>query len=136
MNRSRILAWSGMLLLLIIGIIHFAGVSDSYDEMPYKGVLFFLNGVGALAASVGIYRNRRTLGWGLGLAIAGSALVAYIASRTIGLPGLPAEPDAWFEPLGVATVLAEVAYVALASWILLKPTQTLQPAPRPTQVPA
>jgi hypothetical protein len=40
-------------------------------------------------------------------------LLAYVASRTIGLPGLPAEPDAWLEPAGVASLLCETLFVVL-----------------------
>jgi hypothetical protein len=38
--------------------------------------------------------------------------VGYVLSRTVGVPGLPAEPDAWLEPLGVASVVAEVVFLA------------------------
>jgi hypothetical protein len=40
--------------------------------------------------------------------------VGYVLSRTIGLPLLPAEPEAWFEPLGIASLLVEVAFLAIA----------------------
>ena len=64
-------------------------------------------------AAIGIYRNRRTLGWLLGLLVAGGAIVAYVASRTVGLPGLPAEPDAWLEPAGVASLMCEAFFCVL-----------------------
>ena len=35
------------------------------------------------------------------------------ASRTVGLPFIPAEPDAWFEPLGVAAMIAEVLFIVV-----------------------
>ena len=50
---------------------------------------------------------------GSGLVVAGGALVGYVASRTVGLPGLPAEPDAWFEPMGVASLACEGLFVVL-----------------------
>jgi hypothetical protein len=43
------------------------------------------------------------------------ALVAYAISRTVGLPGLPAEPDAWLEPLGVVSVIAELVFLFCAA---------------------
>jgi len=70
------------------------GARDAFGDAAYKGVLFAANALGALVAARGIYRNQRALGWVLGLAVAGGALLAYVASRTIGLTGLPAEPDA------------------------------------------
>src|SRR5206468_5494278 len=56
---------------------------------------------------------RGVLGWGLGLLLAGGALLAYVASRTVGMPGLPAEPDAWLEPMGVASLVCEGLFVVL-----------------------
>jgi hypothetical protein len=69
------------------------------------------NGVGALTAAIGIYRDQRVIGWVLGLLVAAGAIIAYVASRTVGLPGLPAEPDAWLEPIGVAAVICETLFV-------------------------
>jgi hypothetical protein len=74
------------------------------------------NGAGALLAAYGIWGGKRW-GWPLGLLVAVGALAGYVASRTVGMPGIPAEPDAWFEPLGVASLLAEGLFslVALSS---------------------
>jgi len=105
----------GILLLLATGAIHAWDAPDAFHDMPYKGVLFALNALGSLAAIVGILR-RAAWGWMLGAAVAGGALLAYIASRTMGLPGLPAEPDAWLEPLGVASMLAEAGFL-LVAWL-------------------
>ena len=47
----------------------------------------------------------------MGLAVAAGAIVAYVLSRTVGLPQLPAEPDAWLEPAGVASLIAEALFI-------------------------
>lgn len=65
-------------------------------------------------AALGIARGARSWGRGLGLVVAGGAFLGYLASRTIGMPGLPAEPDAWFESLGITSFVAEGAFVLLA----------------------
>lgn len=52
-------------------------------------------------------------GWLLGVLMAAGAMAGYIASRTIGLPGIPAEPDAWLEPWGVASLAAEGLMIVL-----------------------
>ena len=59
--------------------------------------------------------GKSSWGWGLGLLVAGSTLVAYIPSRTVGLPGLEAEPDAWFEPMGLASLIAEGLFIGVAA---------------------
>jgi hypothetical protein len=107
------LKWLAIAAILGTGLIHLVEAPDSFDEATYKGVLFVANGVGALVAAVGVYRNRRGLGWILGLLVAGGAFLAYVASRTVGLPGLPAEPDAWLEPMGVASLLCEGLFIVL-----------------------
>ena len=110
---SPTVKWLAIAAILGTGLIHVVEAQDAFGDAAYKGLLFIGNGVGALVAAIGIYRDQRELGWLLGVFIAGGALVAYVASRTIGLPGLPAEPDAWLEPMGVASLLCETLFVVL-----------------------
>lgn len=117
-RNTRWVMWAGITLILITGLVHFAGVSDSFEEAPYKGVLFALNGIGTIIAAVGIFRHVKSWGWGLGLFIAAGAFLAYVASRTVGMPQLPAEPDAWLEPAGVISLVAEGLFTLLALWVL------------------
>jgi hypothetical protein len=110
---SPTVKWLAIAALLGTGLIHVLEAPDAFGDATYKGLLFVANGLGALVAVVGVYRNQRALGWLLGLLVAGGAFLAYLASRTVGLPGLPAEPDAWLEPLGVASLACEGLYVVL-----------------------
>lgn len=111
--NSRALAWGAVVALLATGLIHFVEAPAAFTEATYKGLLFVANGVGALIAAGGILRKAWSWGWLLGAVVAGGAIVGYIASRTVGLPGIPAEPDAWLEPLGVASLVAEGIVVML-----------------------
>lgn len=45
--------------------------------------------------------------------IAAGSIIGYILSRTVGLPLIPPEPENWFEPLGVVSLLVESAYVII-----------------------
>jgi len=110
---SSTLKWLAIAAILGTGFIHTVEARDAFSEATYKGLLFIANGVGALVAAVGVYRNRREPGWLLGLLVAGGDFFAYVASRTVGLPGLPAEPDAWFEPMGVASLVCEGLFIIL-----------------------
>ncbi len=116
-NNNKILSdalvWLGIATIVTTGVIHFIETPDNLQEVPYKGILFILNGIGSLAAAYLIARNKAA-GWQLGIAVAGSAAIAYVLSRTVGLPQLPAEPDAWFEPLGIASLMAELAFLGIA----------------------
>lgn len=111
MNKlSGIFRWLGIILILIIGLIHVIDAKDSFSDAVYKGWLFYANGAVSLMAAYGIY-SKSKWGWNLGLFIAGASMAGYIASRTVGLPYIPAEPEAWFEPLGVAAMTAEGLFV-------------------------
>ena len=105
--------WLAVAAILGTGLIHLVDAQDAFGDATYKGLLFVANGVGAFVAAWGISRNRQALGWLLGLLISGGAFLAYIASRTIGLPGLPAEPENWLEPIGVASLVCEALFVLL-----------------------
>ena len=48
--------------------------------------------------------------------MAGGAFMAYIESRTLGLPGLPSwEP--FTEPPGLASLVVEAAFVGVAAYV-------------------
>ena len=116
-TTSKTILWLGIVLILITGLVHFIDAPDAFEEVTYKGWLFVANGLGAIVAAYGIWKNERW-GWGLGLLIAAGSVAAYVASRTVGLPQLPAEPDEWLEPLGVLSVMAEALFSKLALWVL------------------
>ena len=127
MRVSKVIVLLAILAILATGAIHFKDASGAYDDAHYKGILFALNGIGALISAVGIYLGARSWGWGLGLLIALGSLGAYIASRTVGLPDLPAEPDAWLEPLGVLSLIAESIFTLLALWALSRGQAATEP---------
>ncbi|KAB8141691.1 hypothetical protein F8S13_18285 [Chloroflexia bacterium SDU3-3] len=116
-SQSKPIILLAIALILVTGLIHFVDAPDSFEEATYKGMLFLANGIGALVAVVGLWRGERW-GWWLGTVVAGGAFVGYVASRTVGLPGIPAEPNAWLEPLGVLSLVAEAGFVALAAWAM------------------
>jgi len=110
-NVSKVLSWAGIILILIVGLIHALDAQDSFKDAIYKGWLFYANGLGSLIAAFGIYRGKRLLGWGLGFFIASVSFFGYIASRTIGLPFIPAEPGEWLEPLGISALITELIFM-------------------------
>jgi hypothetical protein len=87
--------------IVATGLIHLATARESFGEAHTR----------ASVAAVGVYRDRADWGWLLGAFVAGGAFLGYVLSRTVGLPGLPAEPDAWLEPLGIASLVAEVVFL-------------------------
>jgi uncharacterized membrane protein len=98
-------------LILVTGAIHFVDAPSSFGDAPYKGLLFVANGIAAVVAAFGIYRGR-LWGWGLGVLVAGGALLGYAISRTVGLPGLA--PEIWVSsPLAVLSLAVEAAFIVV-----------------------
>jgi len=116
-NLSRGLVWAGIILVLATGLIHLIEGPENYEEVAYKGILFFLNTLGAVIAAIGIYRGEKLWGWTLGLVVTAGALIMYILSRTVGLPGLEVD-DEWFEPMGVASLVVEGLFVLLYAYVM------------------
>ena len=112
-TSSTALKWFAIAAIVATGLINLREAPDAFGEATYKGLLFVANGVFGLVAAMGVYRDRPAWGWWLGLLVAGGAFVGYVLSRTVGLPSLPAEPDAWLEPMGVASLIAEGLFVVL-----------------------
>ena len=115
-DLKKIFLWAGAGLILITGLIHVIDAPDSFSDAVYKGWLFYFNGIGAVLAAYGILRGKGNWGWNLGLLIAAVSFISYVTSRTVGLPQIPAEPDAWLEPLGVASLIAEGLFVTVFVW--------------------
>lgn len=110
---SAPLKWIAILAILAAGLIHLVEARDAFGDATYKGILFVTHGLVAVVAAVGIYRDRRGWGWLLGLLVAAGAIIGYVASRTVGLPGLPPEPENWLEAPGVASLVVEGLFVVI-----------------------
>ena len=112
----------GISLIIAAGLIHLVAAPDHYEDATYIGVLFSANLLGALAAAIGIYRNE-VWGWWLGAAVAGGALVLFIVSRLIGLPGYEEHVGMWIgdsveDYLGILSLLIEASFVVLFVWVI------------------
>jgi Na+/proline symporter len=118
-GSSAWLAGVGISLIVVVGLIHLIDAPEDLEEGSYLGFLFLANFLGALVASVGIYRGNRW-GWVLGLLVAGGAFAGYVISRTAGLPGLGVEEE-WLEPLGVLSLVVEALFVGVFLTILVRP---------------
>jgi hypothetical protein len=110
--------WLGIGLIAASGIIHLVETPEYLEEVRYIGILFAVSVVGALVAAVGIGRGERW-GWVLGAVVAGGSIVAYLLSRTVGLPGF--RENSWeefAEPLGLLSLLVEGLFIVVAAMVL------------------
>jgi len=127
------LRWPALLLLMVNAAIHGYLAPIHLIEAPYIGALFI-----ALSAACIILAGLLTfldniLVWAATGAMSLLALMAFLASRTIGLPQIRDEIGNWAAPLGYPNMVVElltvtVALVALRSWRLpALPSQTHSP---------
>ena len=68
------------------------------------------------------------LGWAAGVLLGAGPFAAYIASRTVGVPGDPGDVGNWGYWLGTVSLLVEAALVMLGTGMLLALRQRLSPA--------
>lgn len=115
--KSKVLQWTAILLILITGYLHYVTAAEEYSEARYMGVLFLLNFFGSLVAAIGIFRGKLWWGWGLGIFITAGSILAYIQSRTVGMPGM--EVEEWYDPIGISAILVEGLFIVV--FVLLKP---------------
>ena len=108
----RTLKLMAILLIIAVGVTHLIGTSPHYRVAPYIGVLFVANFIAALVAAVGLYRDA-LWGWLLGVLVAGGALVMYVISRSVGLPGYEHAVGRWFGPLAVVSLVVEALFIAV-----------------------
>jgi len=108
---ARNVARAGIALIAAVGLIHLIESPEYFETAVYVGLLFLANGIGAAISAYGIYRDAGW-GWTLGVLVAGGAFVAYILSRTIGLPGAPGlAQESFFEPLGFVSLSVEALFL-------------------------
>ncbi len=113
MNRiSPSLKLAGAASVGLVGLLHLIEAPEYYGEVKYIGALFVLSAITAVVAVVGIMMNNR-YAWMLGAALAASNFVAYILSRTVGLPQFRENSWSQFsEPMGLLSLAVEaVAFV-------------------------
>jgi hypothetical protein len=112
LNLPRLTTAAGVGLILAVGLSHLWKAPEHFEAARYVGALFVANFVGSLVSAVGILRGTKTWGWSLGALVSGGALVAYLWSRAVGLPGFAEAVGDWDEPLGSFIMVLEGLFLA------------------------
>jgi hypothetical protein len=121
--------WCASFLLLVAAGTHIPLIQAHLEEAPYVGWLFIALSVVCIVLAVAILFVDNVGVWVLSAAVCFGAVVAFLASRTIGLPQIGDDVGNWTEPLGLPAVASEALVVALA-WLRIRSTRASGTAAR------
>ena len=113
------LRWLAAVCLAVIAGVHIAIAPEHLHDAPYAGVLFLVLAAAALVAAGLVLTTNHPLVWTATAALSLSALVAYLMSRSVGLPSLSDDIGDWLNPLGVIAVVCETVVVLIAGYTQL-----------------
>ena|SRR5215212_1728309 len=106
--------WCASFLLLIAAGAHVPLIQDHLEEAPYVGWLFIALTIICVALAVLIVVVDHPSVWVIAGLTCLAAAVAFLASRTIGLPQIGDDVGNWTEPLGLPALASEVLMALLA----------------------
>jgi hypothetical protein len=104
-----------------------AWIGWSYRLIEVGGVLTALT----LLLPVSARLERPWLGWAAGVLLGAGPFLAYIASRTVGVPGDSGDIGNWGYWVGTVSLIVEAALVVLSAGMLLglrRPSSAVRPA--------
>jgi hypothetical protein len=122
--------WGAAILLLVAAGTHVPLIREHLEEAPYVGVLFIALSVVCTALAAAMLFLERPALWMLSAVVCLAAVVAFLASRTVGLPQIHDDIGNWTEPLGFPALAAEAWVPVLAYLHLRERALTASPTPR------
>jgi hypothetical protein len=116
-----------VLALASLIAVHVPVAVGHISEVPYLGVAFYVFILASAALLGSLVERSRTRAWVSALVGASLALVTYVVSRAIGLPGATDDVGDWSNILGLISVVSELLLIAVAAYVLMsirRPHQT------------
>jgi Na+/melibiose symporter-like transporter len=95
-----------------IALIHLLDSIGKWSETRYLFWMYVGLMIASLATAGWVLFTRSRTALLAAAAVAASALVGYVVSRTVGMPGATDDIGNWTEPLGLASLFVEGAVVA------------------------
>ena len=96
-----------------IALIHVLDAPGTFQGTAYKGWLYVALISGCVLTAGVLIRRGDPRAWAAGAMLASGAIVAFVVSRTIGLPQGADDIGNWTEPLGMASLFVEGGLLAL-----------------------
>ncbi|MEP6954576.1 MAG: hypothetical protein ABI950_11005 [Solirubrobacteraceae bacterium] len=100
--------------LLGIGLIHLLDSIGKYSETRYLFWMYVALIAGSIVVAAAVVFTHARVALVAAAALAASALVGFVLSRTTGMPNATGDIGNWKEPLGLASMFVEAAVVVIA----------------------
>ncbi len=120
----------GAIALATVAVIHVIDLPSTLSETPLIGYGYFVLIAAALLGAGLLLTASEPRVWVLVDLIAFGAIVAYVLSRTSGLPTDTGDIGNWNCALGIAAISTETLLVLLAIW-QMQPQRLLRGAAQP-----
>jgi hypothetical protein len=111
----------GAVALAAVAIIHLVDLPDTMSETPLIGYGYYVLVAVALFGAFLLMTVPDGWVWALADLTAFGAVVAYVLSRTTGLPTDSLDIGNWNCSLGIAAISTETLVVMMAMWRLQRP---------------
>lgn len=127
---ARLVAIGGLVALALIHIIQ---LPDAFGEIGYLGALFIAVVVASLGLAAMLTRTSDEVVWAAAGSLAALVLLAYIISRSVGLPGFTGDMGDWSHLPGLVSMVVEGMLVLVSTTVL---ATRRSPAPSAERTPA
>lgn len=115
---SRRLALPTAAGLVAVAVVHLVDGPGSLSDQFYVGALELALAAACVPLAILLLTRPVRLFWHAAGALCTAALLVYLASRTVGLPGSTDDIGNWLQTLGVLNVALEVGVIALAALVV------------------
>ena len=102
-----------------VALIHLLDLPGQLSETPYIFVLYLALMVASVALAGVLIAASDARAWAAATVLAALVIVAYVLSRTSGLPNSTDDIGNWSEPLGLAALFVEGVVIAIAGYALV-----------------
>jgi hypothetical protein len=101
-----------------VALIHVLDAPNTFQVVPYIGWLYVALITGSMLTAGALISGSNTRAWVTAALLPFGAIVGFILTRTVGLPGDTGDIGNWSEPLGMASLFVEGSLVALSAIVL------------------
>ncbi len=115
---GRAAATPAAIALIAVTIIHLIDGRSSLSDVPYIGVLELALAATCMPLALLLLMRPTIVLWRSVLVVTGAAMLAFVLSRSVGLPGSTDDIGNWSQTLGVLSLVTELACVGIAASVL------------------